>query len=497
MKRLIYFYLIMATTCCGLAKKAIGQEAITLEKAIKYAEINSPDIRQTIFRLQRSELLLKAQRAGLKSRFSLTAKPLEYNKNRRFNDRLSQWYTNESLNSSGTFQVEQPILLTDGTISLVNRFGWQKNISEGGIGKSENKAFTNNLYLNLRQPIFTYNKRKLELKSLELDLENANIGYAMQRLNLEKSVTQQFYNVYMAQMNLNISEEELINAQKNFDIIKNKVEAGLAAKEELYQAEVNLANAKSSVQNRKVSLDNMKDAFKNYIGMDLEHEIVILTDVSVKPVPVDLSKAISSGLNSRMEIRQRKIDIDRSQFQLIRTKANNEFKGEVNLSLGVIGDNEKLGDIYNNPTTNPRVAVSLNIPIFDWGAKKSRIKAQETSIESSQLNLEQEKKQIVINIRKTYRNLENQLIQIDIAKQSVRNAELTYEINKEKYQNGDLTGMQLNQYQNQLSNKKIAFSQALINYKIELLNLKIQTLYDFESKQAVVPQQLYLKTINN
>ncbi len=493
MKRITFFYWIMIIGSCCFTNKAIGQEAITLEKAIKYAEVNSPDIRQTIFRLQRSELLLKAQRAGLKSRFSLTANPFEYSKNRRFNDRLSQWYTNESLNSSGTFQVEQPILLTDGTISLVNRFGWQKNISNASGQSTDNKAFTNNLYLNLKQPIFTYNKRKLELKSLELDLENANIGYAMQRLNLEKMVTQQFYNVYMAQMNLNISEEELRNSQKNFDIIKNKVEAGLAAKEELYQAEVNLSNAKSSVQNRKVNLENIKDAFKDYIGMDLAHEIVILTDVSVKPVPVDLKKAIASGLDSRMEIRQRKIDIDRSQFQLIKTKAMNEFRGEVNLSVGIIGDDEKLGNIYDKPTSNPKVSVSLNIPIFDWGAKKARVKAQETSIESSKLNLDQEKKSIVINIRKVYRNLQNQLIQIDIAKKSVRNAQLTYEINKEKYQNGDLTGMQLNQYQTQLSNKKIAYSQALINYKIELLNLKIQALYDFENKQAVVPQQLYLK----
>ena len=33
---------------------------------------------------------------------------LDYNKNRRFDNRLSQWYTNETLNSSGTFQIAQP-----------------------------------------------------------------------------------------------------------------------------------------------------------------------------------------------------------------------------------------------------------------------------------------------------------------------------------------------------------------------------------------------------
>ena len=44
---------------------------------------------------------------------------------------------------------------------------------------------------------------------------------------------------------------------------------------------------------------------------------------------------------------------------------------------------------------------------------------------------------------------------------------------------------------------KINLAQALINYKIELLNLKIQTLYDFEKGEPILPSELYLKEDNN
>jgi len=47
--------------------------------------------------------------------------------------------------------------------------------------------------------------------------------------------------------------------------------------------------------------------------------------------------------------------------------------------------------------------------------------------------------------------------------------------------------MDLNIYQNQLSERQLAYTNALISYKLELLNLKIQTLYDFEKKQPVIP----------
>ncbi len=468
-----------------------AQRVVTLSDALEIAWGNSPDIQKSLLNLERSEQSLLAQNAALKSKFSLNVTPFSYEMNRSFNDFYSTWNTNENYQSFGTFTVSQPILLTDGTVSLINRFGWQDNYSE--FSDTRSKTFSNNLYLSISQPLFTYNATKLELKELELDLENTKLSYAIQKLNLEKSVTQFFYNVYLAQMSLSIAEEEFKNTEKSFEITQNKVDAGLSAKEELYQAELNFATAKSNIQNKRVTLENYKDQFKQYIGMDLMEEIMVMTDVEAHPVKVEVEKAIEYGLLSRMEIRQREIAIENSQFSLIRTKALNEFKGSMNFSVGIIGDNEKMVDVYKNPTNNPRFSMAFNIPLWDWGEKKARIKAQEAVIKSRNLDFDQEKIQIVMDIRQVARRLENLVNQIEIARQSEKNAQLTYEINLERYANGDLTSMDLNLFQNQLSEKKMAYAQSLIDYKIELLNMKVQTLFDFENNKAIVPEELLKK----
>ena len=477
---------------CHLLLPANAQQILTLESALEIARSNSPDIRRSLLNLERSQQTLKAQNAALKSNFSLNLTPLSFDQTRAFDTFNSKWNTSKSTQSFGTFMVSQPFLPSDATISLVNRFGWQNNSSEY-TGNQANKTFSNNLYLSIAQPLFTYNRTKLQLKELELDLENAQLSYAMQKLNLEKQVTQFFYNVYLAQMKLTVSQDEFTNTQKSFEITQNKVTAGIAAKEELYQAELNFATAKSTVQNAQVTLDNYKDQFKQYIGMNIMDEITVMTDVNFSQVAVDVNQALEHGLKSRMELRQREIDIETSQFNMIRTKSQNEFKGDLNLSVGIIGDDEYLEDIYANPTNNPRVSVSFNVPLWDWGEKKARIKAQDAVIETQKLNFNEEKKQITIDIRQVYRNLQNLVTQIDIARQNEKNAQLTYEINLERYANGDLTSMDLNLYQNQLSSKKMAYAQALIDYKIELLNLKIQSLFDFEKNEAIVPENLIQK----
>jgi outer membrane protein len=464
-----------------------SQQGLTLEQSLRIAEMNSPAMKKTRFSLIRSQENLNAQNASLKSQFSLSLNPITYNQGKVFNELISNYNTQRNIGSSGTFSIVQPIVLTDATISLTNNFSYLDSYSQ--FANLKQKIFSNNLAINLNQPLFTYNRTKLTLKELQLALENSQLSYAIQLLALEKQVTQSFYYVYQQQKSLEIANQAYQNTQKNHEVSKNKVDAGISPREEMFQAELNLATAKSDYENSLVTLENAKDDFKLLIGMSLYEDLVVIPNIAVDTVSVNISFAIDQGLKNRMEIRQRNIDIENSQFDLIQTKAVNEFKGNLSLSVGLSGYNEKFRKTYADPnrTDNEGVALSFTVPLWDWGRRKSMIKASEAGIASSQIDLEVEQNNIIIDIRKVYRNLLNLENQIEIAKQNVTNAQLTYDLNNERYKNGDLTGMDLNLFQNQLSQKQLSYTNSLISYKLELLNLKIQTLYDFEKKVAVTP----------
>jgi len=479
-KSLIAFVTFLTITISGFS-----QQGLTLEQALNIAESNSPDMKKTRLSLIRSQENLNAQNAALKSNFSLTLNPIAYSQNRSFNELISQWNSVQTTQSYGEFTVSQPIVFTDARISLVNRFGYTDSYSE--YSNTTTKGFSNNLSLIFDQPLFTYNRTKLQLKELELALENSKISYAIQLLSLEKMVSQAFYYVYQQQQSLDIANQAFQNMQKSYEVIKNKVDAGISTRDEMVQAELNLATAKSDSDNSEVSLENAKDDFKILIGMSLFDDIVVLPNIEVDTVQVDIAFAIDQGVANRLELRQREIDIEMSQFDLVQTKALNEFKGNLGLSVGIFGDNEKFADIYANPTNNEDVALSLTIPLWDWGERKSRIKATEATIETANIAFDDERNNIILAVRKVYRNLINLQNQIVIARQNVTNAQLTYDLNLEKYKNGDLTGMDLNIFQNQLSEKKLTYTNSLISYKLELLNLKIETLYDFEKKEQVSP----------
>ena len=217
---------------------------------------------------------------------------------------------------------------------------------------------------------------------------------------------------------MEIAHQAFLDMMKNFEITKNKANAGISAQSEMVQAELNLETTRSTYENAQVSFENAKDQFKENIGYDLYEDIVVLPDISVDTtIKVDVAFAIDQGLANRMELRERQITIESSLLDLVTVKALNKFNGTLNLAFGYNGNNSKLPDIYKDPVDNENVALTFSIPIYDWGQEKSRIKAQEATIESNKVDLNTQQNDIIVTIRQSNRNLKNLINQIEIARQ--------------------------------------------------------------------------------
>jgi outer membrane protein len=476
---------LAALSAFSLPQGAAAQQMLSLDDALSLAMKNSPDIRHTRFQLEASEARLRSQQASLKTQFGLTLGPISYVNRNQFDEFFSTWYRYESKNVAGQLSVQQPIKWTDGVLSLNNRFSWQDSYSQATGGESS-KNYRNELYLQFDQPLFTYNRMKMDLGELELDFESSQLTYAIALLELERSVMNAFYSLYETKMRLEINYDALETDREHHRIMQNKYDAGIGKLDDLTQAETDMLSSEATWNDTKVSLANALDRFKYLIGIPIDDDIDIATDITFSPVGVDMDFAVKHGLETRMELRSQEISIAEAYNNVVRAGTTNEFRGDLSLVWGSSGTNPDLQNIYDKRVDEQSVSVSFDIPIWDWGQKKNNIRASEIGYESEKLRLEENRTGIIMDIRESCRALDNLVQQIEIARRRVESAEKTYEINLEKYQNGDLTSQLLGDYRQTLSNAKLSQIRTLIEYKLQLLDLKIQTLWDFENDRPVV-----------
>jgi outer membrane protein TolC len=326
----------------------------------------------------------------------------------------------------------------------------------------------------------------MQIRQLELSLENSQINYNLQKLSIERSVTQQFLGLYSTLESVKIAQEELKNATESYQIIESKVKAGITAPEELYQADLTRLNSVAGLENKQMSYENALDNFKILLGVPLTQEIEVIADIRKQLAEVDLQKAVDYAQANRMELRTRNNSILTALDNLIKTDAENEFKASIDVSLGLTGVNKQFQSIYESSNTDKQIAVSLNIPVFDWGQKTHRLAASQASVDTQRMSFEEYRKQITLEIRQAYRTLQNQKRQIEIVEINVQNAQRTYDINLERYKNGDLSSKDMQFYQLQLSQQRLNQLQSLINYKLALLDIKIRSLWDFENNRSVI-----------
>lgn len=263
----------------------------------------------------------------LKSKFSLNLSPFSYSRQNLYDNYNSSYYTQKTMSSNGSFSIDQPIIWTGGTISLTERLNWQdaNNQSRGG----KNTSFNNDLSLTLTQPIFKYNELKMQLKEIEYQLEESKISDAITQLNIETSVTNDFYSVYKSYKSLLNQQESYKKVKESYELTKALVEQDNRPKVELLEAETALDEAEINLANAEIDYANTKDNFKKLLGLPLDEDISVLPKTEFDSVHVNTDLAIKYALDQRMEIRQRNIAIEKGLLNLIKIKAEDKFSGEI------------------------------------------------------------------------------------------------------------------------------------------------------------------------
>ena len=150
------FPLITAIVFLLFSQEAYSQKGLTLNNALDIAENNSPSIRRSRLGLIRSQENLNAQRAALKSAFSLTINPVAYSQGRTLSEQFAAYTTTQNFSTSAVFNVVQPIVATDATIRLTNTLAYNDFYLKREVPflyESATKGFDNRLNLRLDQPI--------------------------------------------------------------------------------------------------------------------------------------------------------------------------------------------------------------------------------------------------------------------------------------------------------------------------------------------------------
>ncbi len=406
-------------------------------------------------------------------------------------------------NSNGSMQIGGNLkftytLPTGGYFALSSKM-YRDNVTmtlaqQDYIRLREDKAFSN-LRLSFTQPIFTANMLREGLKEAEYKYERSSSYFTQSQMDIIYQVTDRFYALYRATKVVEIDQEQLKNSEESYRITKLKAESGRISEGDVLSSEVDVAKNRADLSESIGSLEREKDLFKQLIGIDLDEEFQILTDLQYDTFSIDLEKAMEEALKNRLELQIAELEIELQKIALDRAGRERELRGDITASYDMTGFSSigtgttrdlfqsSFDDFLNRPP-NRSITFTLSYPIFDWGRGSARVQQEEANLRSKELDRENIETTIICDVRDIVRSVEEAKNRLKIREKNQEVAQRSYAISRLRFENGEFTSQDLGVEQEKLAGTQLDYLDAFITYQRKIADLKKKTMWDFKNNRS-------------
>jgi outer membrane protein TolC len=389
----------------------------------------------------------------------------------------------EQSNNSLNLGLVQPIALTGGTISVNSGLSYFNNYLATGLSPGEQWGGTV-MNIQLNQPIFAFNTLRWDRMTEPLRYEESKRSYVEEMESISKEAVSRFFNVLDAQINLQIAEFNLANNDTIYKIEEGRYNIGTTPKDKLLQAELQLLRSRQDVTQAKINLQIARLQMRSYLGLRDGDDFGLVLPESIPQLVMSVEQALQLAKDNRADyiaFERRKLEADREVAQA----RGQRFQTNLTAAFGLNNNGLSLNDVYQDPTQQQTFALTLNVPVVDWGRNRARVqtamankKLNDYVIAQDEVNFEQE----IITL---VRQFEVLISQIEITKKSDEVAQERYLVSQNRYLVGKIDITNLNIALTEKDAAKRSYVGALRAFWNAYYDLRRLTLYDFSRNRLL------------
>jgi outer membrane protein TolC len=138
----------------------------------------------------------------------------------------------------------------------------------------------------------------------------------------------------------------------------------------------------------------------------------------------------------------------------------------------VVAANSLVGPV---PSAGYFLTGGLTLPVWDWGARKSKLRQAEFRRQQANVELSAAQRLLLRNLSGYYEEAQTARGELELLRQSADLATENLRLNSLRYQAGEATILELVDAQNTLNQARNAYDDGLVRYRLALSNLQTLT----------------------
>ena len=352
------------------------------------------------------------------------------------------------------------------------------SLGESFSNNASGANFSGNIGINAGMPIYQGGQINATIEQEKLSCEQSEIELQRYDDDLSIQILQSFLTILGNQELLNYQKSVLNSSREAMKQGKRKYEVGAILESDYLLLAAQYASDTNNIVDTQMDIENNMINLKVLLSMDPMQELEIVSPDtaiinSLASFPsLEESVAQSIAYSPNLKISNYNIEIAKQSLRI----AKSNYYPTVNLSAGVNTGHYNYKNIGGQLTTqlSEQIGVSVNIPIYNRGSSKLRVKQSEIALEQTQLSYEQDVLSVRQNIVQEYQNMISSYNKYNVSKQTKDAYLKSFEAYNVQFQYGSITAVELLQQQNSYLNALNNFIQNKYSF---ILQRKILDVY--------------------
>jgi outer membrane protein len=479
----IYFILFLLYSTTAFCSGGTDTIKLSLHDVVELAKGNSIASKQAVTTRETKYWLWRTYKSNYNPQLSLSGNLPGYSKTttpviQPDGSILFQQVHND--NSQMTLNFSQSITATGATIygeSQLQRFDDfdRNNVLYNGVPYA----------IGVSQPLGQYNSLKWDKKIQPLLYNESKQAYIEAKEQISITVTGYFFDLLLAQVNLQIAQTNYSNTENILKIAKTKFELGKITRNEILQLQLELLNSKKAVGIAKRDMEISTLTLRSYISREGGDRIALVVPETISDMNVSSDKVLAEAYANRSDAIAFVRRIAEAKRDVAIAKGQTGLTASLTANLGFSNSATNIPDVYRSPQNQQLIQLTFSIPVLDWGRSKSKIKTAEANEQFTEYAVEQDKQtfkqQIVTQV-----TLFNQMKeQVGLTAQADSIAGEKYKIAKERYVLGNLSITDLSIAFQENDQAKRDYVAALRDFWGAYYQLRYLSLFDFEKNEKI------------
>ena len=301
-------------------------------------------------------------------------------------------------------------------------------------------------------------------------LEAARAGTEVARRELQQATVEAYYGLALAAAARRASEQNLAAAKQFEDITALLLSGGEVAEVDLTRAQLQTNQRQSELEQARASEAVAADALRVFVGYDAARAIAAADLSTLTPSPGEVERVAAGAIQRRPEFAQFAAHERAAEQDILVARADRLPQLSYSISGGFDTDSLKPPRLKEH--TGYAATLNVVVPIFDWGAARSRERQAEARLKIARNERAQAERSFAQQFNSARTLALSAETRIRLAAEGVRLAQSNLDASIARYRAGEAQIVEVTDAQTTLAAQRLAFFQALFDYQVALARLR-------------------------